>query len=136
MSKYNHKFALMKMSVLEYETDLDIDNEMEIEALDIAKRMAIADLNEYGAEDFLSQQPSTVAGSFASLCMDTSSNQLDEIINHKEIEGDLDELGVGDEQSRVDMSEVAVAVHNNFSKGMVVLSHYLLLFEHLKELYD
>lgn len=136
MSKYDHKYALMKMSVLEYNPELSIDSDIEIEALDIAKRMAITDLNEYGADDFLSQKPSNVAGAFASICMDTSSEQLDEVINHKEIENNLDDLGVGDQQSRVDMSEVAVAVHNNFSKGMVVLSHYLLLFEHLKEIYD
>ena len=65
--------------------------------------------------------------------MDTSAEQLDTIILNKDAEDALDELGLGEEQSRIDMVDVAIALHNNYSKGMVILSHYLLIFEYLKE---
>jgi hypothetical protein len=67
------------------------------------------------------------------MVMDTSAEQLDTIILNKDAEDALDELGLGEEQSRIDMVDVAIALHNNYSKGMVILSHYLLIFEYLKE---
>lgn len=123
------------MKAFEYEPDpsLEITADIEVEAVDVARRMILADLEEYGAEEFLNQKPSQISGGFTTMVMDTSAEQLDTILFNKDAEEALDELGIGDEQSRIDMADVAVALHNNYSKGMVILSHYLLIFEYLKE---
>lgn len=133
--KYDAQFARLKMKALEYEPDpsLEITADIEVEAVDVARRMILADLEEYGAEEFLNQKPSQISGGFTTMVMDTSAEQLDTILFNKDAEEALDELGIGDEQSRIDMADVAVALHNNYSKGMVILSHYLLIFEYLKE---
>jgi hypothetical protein len=133
--KYDAQFARLKMKAIEYQPDesLEITADIEIEAVDVARRMILADLEEYGAKDFLNQKPSDISGCFTSMVMDTSAEQLDTIILNKDAEDALDELGLGEEQSRIDMVDVAIALHNNYSKGMVILSHYLLIFEYLKE---
>ena len=133
--KYDAQFARLKMKVFEYEPDpsLEITADIEVEAVDVARRMILADLEEYGAEEFLNQKPSQISGGFTTMVMDTSAEQLDTILFNKDAEEALDELGIGDEQSRIDMADVAVALHNNYAKGMVILSHYLLIFEYLKE---
>lgn len=123
------------MKAFEYEPDesLDITADIEVEAVDVARRMILADLEEYGAEGFLNQKPSQISGGFTTMVMDTSAEQLDTIMLNKDAEEALDELGLGEDQNRIDMSDVAIALHNNYSKGMVILSHYLLIFEYLKE---
>lgn len=123
------------MKAFEYEPDesLDITADIEFEAVDVARRMILADLEEYGAEGFLNQKPSQISGGFTTMVMDTSAEQLDTIMLNKDAEEALDELGLGEDQNRIDMSDVAIALHNNYSKGMVILSHYLLIFEYLKE---
>lgn len=133
--KYDAQFSRLKMKAVEYEPDpsLVITADIEVEAVDVARRMIIADLEEYGAEEFLNQKPSQISGGFTTMVMETSAEQLDTILFNKDAEDALDELGLGDDQSRIDMSDVAVALHNNYSKGMVILSHYLLIFEYLKE---
>ena len=133
--KYDSQFARLKMKAFEYEPDesLDITADIEFEAVDVARRMILADLEEYGAEGFLNQKPSQISGGFTTMVMDTSAEQLDTIMLNKDAEEALDELGLGEDQNRIDMSDVAIALHNNYSKGMVILSHYLLIFEYLKE---
>ena len=133
--KYDSQFARLKMKAFEYEPDesLDITADIEVEAVDVARRMILADLEEYGAEGFLNQKPSQISGGFTTMVMDTSAEQLDTIMLNKDAEEALDELGLGEDQNRIDMSDVAIALHNNYSKGMVILSHYLLIFEYLKE---
>lgn len=133
--KYDAQFSRLKMKAVEYEPDpsLVITADIEVEAVDVARRMILADLEEYGAEEFLNQKPSQISGGFTAMVMETSAEQLDTILFNKDAEDALDELGLGDDQSRIDMSDVAVALHNNYSKGMVILSHYLLIFEYLKE---
>lgn len=103
------------------------------ELSETAVRMAEADLDEMGAEHFMSQSPSSISWGFMQVCVDTSFENIEEILAVYDAEKALDELGLGEQQGRLDMSNVVKTVHNNYSKGMGILSHYLELFEWIKE---
>jgi hypothetical protein len=102
---------------------------------DVAKKMVISDIENMGDEDFLTQKSSDICASFMKVCVDSSYEQLNEIKSIMEAETELDDMGVGDDQTRVDLWAVTRAVHNNYSMGMSVLSHYMQIFEHLKSKY-
>jgi len=97
-----------------------------------AKQMVLADIEEMGEEEFLSQNSSDIANSFMAVCVESSSEQLDEILSLREAEKGLDELGLGEDQYRVDLPKVVTACHNNFSMGMSVLANYLKILEQVK----
>ncbi len=115
-----------------YQCAMDYDDNDD-EQIFTAKRMVLADIKEMGDMEFLEQSASDIAASFMKVCVDTSHDQLTEILDIRDAESQLDELGVGDDQERVDLEKVVRACHNNFTMGMAVLSYYLQIFESIKE---
>ena len=108
----------------------------EDERMFIAKKMVMADIKEMGEIDFMEQCPSDIANSFMHVCVESSQDQLEEIFAIREAEIQLDELGLGEEQTRVNIDNVVRACHNNFSTGMACLACYLEIFESIKEQYE
>jgi hypothetical protein len=118
-----------------HDTAMKFDDQDD-EQIFTAKRMVLADLDEMGDIEFLEQTASDIAASFMKVCVETSHEQLTDIISVHEAEIQLDEMGIGEEQERVDMVSVVRACHNNFSTGMAVLAYYLQIFETIKEDYE
>lgn len=118
-----------------YQHAMDFDDQDD-EQIFTAKRMVLADIKEMGDMEFLEQTASDIAASFMKVCVDTSHDQLTEILDIREAESQLDDLGIGDDQERVDLEKVVRACHNNFTMGMAVLSYYLQIFESVKEDYE
>ena len=118
-----------------YQMAMEFDDQDD-EQIFTAKRMVLADIKEMGDIDFMEQSASEIAASFMQVCVDTSHDQLQEIFAIREAEAQLDELGMGEEQTRVNIDNVVRACHNNFSTGMACLAYYLQIFESIKEQHE
>lgn len=128
----NKRYNLAKKILCKFTDDVGNDEEL----LDIARRMAIADVEDMGVEAFISQKASDISLSFMDICVNTMQQQLSEILTLKKAEGDLDDLGIGGEQERVDLASVSRALHNNYASGMAVMTNYFSMLENVKNHLD
>ena len=115
-----------------YDIAMQFDDQDD-EQIFTAKRMVLADIKEMGDVEFVEQSASDIAASFMKVCVDTSHDQLEEILTIRSAENQLDDLGLGDSQERVDLEQVVRACHNNFGMGMTVLAYYLQIYESVKD---
>ena len=79
----NKRYNLAKKILCKFTDDVGNDEEL----LDIARRMAIADVEDMGVEAFISQKASDISLSFMDICVNTMQQQLAEILTMKEAEG-------------------------------------------------
>jgi len=115
-------------SAIEIWTPSEGDEESQI----TASIMAEADLNEMGSKGFMNRNYSEISWDFMSVCVDSNFENIKDILNICDAEQALDELGLGENQDRIDMSKVIVALHKNYFRGISTLCYYLELFEHIK----
>jgi hypothetical protein len=97
-----------------------------------ASLMAEADLNEMSLDDFINRSYSEISWEFMNVCVDSNLENIHDILNICDAEQALDELGLGENQDRIDMSKVVVALHKNYFRGISILCYYIELFEHIK----
>ena len=101
-----------------------------------ARNMVLADLEVMDVDDFLDRKPSSIVYELTDAMISSMKGQLNQVMSVKNIDNDLEELGIETEGETLSYKRIIDTVQINYMMGCSIIGHYLSIMEHIKENID
>ena len=101
-----------------------------------ARNMVLADLEVMDVDDFLDRKPSSIVYELTDAMISSMKGQLNQVMSVKNIDNDLEDLGIETEGETLSYKRIIDTVQINYMMGCGIIGHYLSIMEHIKENID